>query len=431
MARKPETLIVGGGMIGLVLLRTLRKAGIDATLVDRADGVGGLWRRLPAWQDIQTPKEDWTLNGIPIDGTKAPQLVGQMERWVAKYRLAPYLRLRTEVQGLRREGDRWHVTTSQGPLEADAVVLCCGPHGKPVVPAIARRDAKIEEVHSGRLFDRSRLQGRVVTVVGGGASAFDALELALAEGAKNIHWVVREPRWMVPSKKQKTARSQLRFFGMMQLAGKTDDEISAMYAARLPELYRIFGMDSILPKTPLNILHGQLVPGRPELIARLKEIVLHRGHSATAIEGKQLVLSNGETVETDVVVWATGYQLDLSFTKLPEYENVTSGVALRALLGAQLKSLHYRQLYFVGPTVGDVNILTGVASALIGRTMANVLLGRCALPDEPVLRNLNLVRMLEYYAQFDRRTYPPGLWRLWFRLKWSFYARFPKVIMRF
>jgi hypothetical protein len=35
--------------------------------VEARERVGGLWRDLPAWQDIQIRKEDWTLGDLPIE----------------------------------------------------------------------------------------------------------------------------------------------------------------------------------------------------------------------------------------------------------------------------------------------------------------------------------------------------------------------------
>ena len=44
--------------------RALMTAKEDLDLVI----VGGLWRDLPPWQDIQFRKEDWTLGDLPLSG---------------------------------------------------------------------------------------------------------------------------------------------------------------------------------------------------------------------------------------------------------------------------------------------------------------------------------------------------------------------------
>jgi cation diffusion facilitator CzcD-associated flavoprotein CzcO len=45
--------IVGGGIAGVIHLHHARQSGLDALLLEKQDGVGGLWRQAPAWQAIQ------------------------------------------------------------------------------------------------------------------------------------------------------------------------------------------------------------------------------------------------------------------------------------------------------------------------------------------------------------------------------------------
>ncbi|HZT56109.1 MAG TPA: NAD(P)-binding protein, partial [Burkholderiaceae bacterium] len=55
-----DVAIVGGGLAGVVALAYARRAGLDAVVLERQARVGGLWRDLPAWQDIQISAADWT-----------------------------------------------------------------------------------------------------------------------------------------------------------------------------------------------------------------------------------------------------------------------------------------------------------------------------------------------------------------------------------
>ena len=51
--RERDLIIVGGGIGGVISLKYAKDAGLDAILLESRDSVGGLWRDLPAWQDIQ------------------------------------------------------------------------------------------------------------------------------------------------------------------------------------------------------------------------------------------------------------------------------------------------------------------------------------------------------------------------------------------
>ena len=63
-----DLIIIGGGIGGIISLKYAKDAGLDAILLEKGDAVGGLWRDLPAWQDLQIRKEDWTLGDLPIAG---------------------------------------------------------------------------------------------------------------------------------------------------------------------------------------------------------------------------------------------------------------------------------------------------------------------------------------------------------------------------
>lgn len=63
-----DVLIIGGGIGGVIGLYYARRAGLTALVLEKEAAVGGLWRELPAWQDIQIAPLDWTLGDLPIAG---------------------------------------------------------------------------------------------------------------------------------------------------------------------------------------------------------------------------------------------------------------------------------------------------------------------------------------------------------------------------
>ena len=67
--------IVGGGVAGVIHLHYARHAGLDALLLEKQGGVGGLWRQLPQWQDIQISPADWTVGNLPLSGPKQPHIL--------------------------------------------------------------------------------------------------------------------------------------------------------------------------------------------------------------------------------------------------------------------------------------------------------------------------------------------------------------------
>ena len=74
-----DLVIVGGGIGGIICLKYAKDAGLNALLLERSDRIGGLWRDLPSWQDIQFRKEDWTLGNLPLGGEDQTNILGNIE----------------------------------------------------------------------------------------------------------------------------------------------------------------------------------------------------------------------------------------------------------------------------------------------------------------------------------------------------------------
>ena len=172
-----DVAIVGGGLAGVVALAYARRAGLAAIVLERQDRVGGLWSTLPVWQDIQIGASDWSLGELPLSGTAQPHILANIQAWVDRFDLADGIRLDTPVQLARRSQLGWELATPQGLVHARHLVAATGAHNTPSIPEITRAASSLREFHSSALHDPSLLTGRDVLVVGGGASAFDLLEL--------------------------------------------------------------------------------------------------------------------------------------------------------------------------------------------------------------------------------------------------------------
>ncbi|MFO7528973.1 MAG: NAD(P)-binding protein [Marinobacter sp.] len=73
-----DLIIVGGGIGGVICLKYAKDAGLNALLLERGECIGGLWRDLPSWQDIQFRKEDWTLGTLPLARKDQTNILGNI-----------------------------------------------------------------------------------------------------------------------------------------------------------------------------------------------------------------------------------------------------------------------------------------------------------------------------------------------------------------
>ena len=237
-----DVAIVGGGLAGVVALAYARRAGLDAVVLERQGRVGGLWRDLPAWQDIQISPADWQLGELPLQGATQPHILANIEAWVEHFGLADGIRLNTPVQSAREDASGWELATPDGLVHARHLVAATGAHNTPVIPACPRTGSTVREFHSSALRDPSLLTDRSVLVVGGGASAFDLLELCFQQGARRVAWAFRGTRWFVPTRKPKHVAGSVRGFARLQASGMTAEQQSATIGADMRDRYEKFGI---------------------------------------------------------------------------------------------------------------------------------------------------------------------------------------------
>ncbi len=406
-SRTLDLAILGAGLAGVVHLHYARQAGLDALVIDRADGVGGLWRDLPDWQDIQICPVDWTVGDIPITGPMRAEIVANVEQWVPRFGLADGLCLGTPVTLARHNGSCWELHTPQGVLRARHLVAATGAHNVPSVPEVRRSAATVRELHSSQLREPGELAGRSVMVVGGGASAFDLLDQCLQHGASRIAWVYRGLRWFTPTTKPKAVAGSFRPFAKLQAnrvpVAKQNELINADMQAR----YAKFGLQALLPAQPLDVLHDQIIPGRARMLQQLDALTRHPGATVQAIEGGEVLLSDGSRERPDVLLWGTGYGTSLRCFESPAIAGITSVAGLSARCGCIMRSLDAPDLYFPGVGLDGIGA-TSWMFAIGARTIMSHIRGTARLDMVPTPHKMNHLDMVAHLAARDPASYPEG-----------------------
>lgn len=403
MSRPLDLIIVGAGIAGVIHLHHARRAGLDALLIDRASGVGGLWRTLPAWQDIQISPVDWTVGDLPIDGPLQPQILANIEAWVSRFGLADGIRLNCPALRLHHDGSIWRIDTPAGELQAWHLIAATGGHNRPLVLALTRRGSAVDELHSSALTDVALLRGRDVLVVGGGASALDLLDHALEQGARRVRWVHRGLRWFTPTSTPKAVAGSVRPYSKLQASGATLDQQNALLNADLRGRYERFGLQAIVPAQPLDMRHDQLFPGRPRMIAGFASIERHAGE-VRAIDGRDVVLEGGERLQPELLLWGTGYSTDLSAFADPRIAGLTSVAALAARCACLLRSVDAPNLYFPGVGLDGIGA-TSWAYAMTARTLMSHIRGTAQLDMAVLPHRLNHLDMVRHLAERDPASF--------------------------
>lgn len=271
-----DLIIIGGGIGGVICLKYAVTAGLNAMLLERGSALGGIWRELPAWQDIQIRKEDWTLGRLPMDGEDQASVLRNIQAWVEHYALESAIRLNAQVTCARPVAEGWEVCVGEKVYRSRFLVAATGGHNRPTVPQVERRASTIMEYHSSALASPGEITGRDVIVVGGGASAYDLLDLCVEHGARKIVWVYRTLKWMRPTQQSKHAATNMRLLAKQQMLGVPVEKINLAIHQDLQSRYAKAGLQDILPDVAFDLRRHQLIPGRRHMIREFKRIERYR-----------------------------------------------------------------------------------------------------------------------------------------------------------
>jgi len=170
-----DTLVVGSGQAGIAMSEHLSQLGIEHLVLEK-DRIAEAWRTRrwdslvangPCWHD-KFPSMDFPHDP---DSFVPHNEVAQYFEDYAKMIAAPIetgVEVQKIVKNKRRKG--FNVTTSQGTLSANNIVVATGPFQQPIIPTIAPQNPSFYQIHSDQYKNPEQLPEGAVLVVGAGSS---------------------------------------------------------------------------------------------------------------------------------------------------------------------------------------------------------------------------------------------------------------------
>ncbi|MFE3445307.1 NAD(P)-binding domain-containing protein [Nocardia sp. NPDC059180] len=224
-SRRYDVIVIGAGFSGICAAIKLLEAGIDNLLiVEKADRVGGTWRDNDypgAACDVMAhlyslsfaPNPAWNHRFPPQD-----EILAYLEQVADRHGLTPHIRFGTEIveQSFDDEQDEWLLVSGSGrQWRARAVIAGTGPLHVPKIPALAGADAFAgAQFHSARWDHGVDLEGKVVAVVGTGASAVQIVP-AIVDTAGRVVVFQRTPHWVLPRPALPITRAERALFRLV------------------------------------------------------------------------------------------------------------------------------------------------------------------------------------------------------------------------
>jgi 4-hydroxyacetophenone monooxygenase len=199
--------IVGAGMSGLLAAHRLDQAGIDFTIYEKNDDVGGTWyeNTYPGCR-VDNPNHNYSYSFAqrhdwPFHYSPQPVLRGYFADCCEAFGIRDRIRFATEVVSADWSEDDlvWELVLSTGErVRANAVISAVGQLNRPNYPDIPGRDSFAGPAfHSARWDAGVDLTGKRVAVIGTGASAVQFIpEIAGRVGELTVFQ--RTPPWLAP-----------------------------------------------------------------------------------------------------------------------------------------------------------------------------------------------------------------------------------------
>ena len=205
--RHVSIVILGTGFAGVGMAIQLKKHGNeDFVVLEKAADSGGTWRdnTYPGCAcDVPSHLYSYSfaLNPRWSHAYSSQWEIQQyLRNCMERFGILPNIQWNSELLNAswNEEEQRWYVTTSQGKLTTDILILGNGPLSEPSLPAIKGiQDFEGTLFHSARWRHDYDLTGKRIAVIGTGASAIQFVP-RIQPQAEHITLFQRTPPWILP-----------------------------------------------------------------------------------------------------------------------------------------------------------------------------------------------------------------------------------------
>lgn len=408
-ASAPHVAIIGAGCSGITTAKRLAEYGISYHQFEMSDDVGGNWYfrnpngRSAVYEslhiDTSTQRLQFEDFPAPADYPDFPHhtlIHDYFRAYVEEFGLRDRIEFNTEVTRAARDGDGWELTLSTGETRHYTdLVVANGHHWKPRLPDYPG-DFAGDLIHSHAYvnpFDPVEIRGKRVIVVGMGNSAMDiASELSNRWMADKLYVSARRGVWVLPKYRNGVAADKV--MAPPDLPKEVALEASRKLIRELVGEMSNYGLPDP-DHEPLSA-HPSV---SADFLTRAGSGDIHMLPEISRLDGHTVHLADGSSVEADVIICATGYEMSFPFftdTEADLHPDADHRYPLfKRMIKPGVDHLFYLGLAQSSPTI--VNLAEQQSKLL-----ARLLVGDYVLPDvaeqELIMKADEEAHLEQYYA---------------------------------
>ncbi len=311
MAETTSAVIIGAGPAGLAVGACLRKAGIDFTILERANEIAPAWRHHYERLHLHTIKRLSSLPFVPFPKdypryVPRRQMVDYLDTYARTFDLQP--RLGETVRSIRKDGSDWLVESTTASIRAPIVVVASGYNAEPVQPVFPGADRfKGRVMHAKDYVNGKPFAGQSVLVIGMGNTGAE-IALDLVEHGARPTISVRNGVHIVPRELFGIPIQMISILSRMLPLGGDSPAMLRVVDYALGDLSR-FGIRR--PPGPML----QVSDGRARVptidvgtVKKIQENAIKIAPDIKELTEASAVFADGKQMAFDAIVFATGYR---------------------------------------------------------------------------------------------------------------------------
>ncbi|KAJ5982229.1 hypothetical protein N7451_012329 [Penicillium sp. IBT 35674x] len=200
----PRIAVIGAGITGVSCAAHCIGHGFDVTLFEANDRehLGGIWSQVNSTSSLQIHSVMYRFHPSVRFKRGYPDregIVREVTHLWERYGLQKETKFNSKVESVWHDkgSGKWYVQDPSNG-EFDGIIAAVGTCGDPKVPHIPG-----QENFQGQIYHSSHLTGKDLKdkrllVIGGGASAIEAVEFAISQQASKTSILARTNKWVIP-----------------------------------------------------------------------------------------------------------------------------------------------------------------------------------------------------------------------------------------
>lgn len=342
-----NAVVVGAGFSGLCMGAKLAQRGVPFTIFEAASQVGGTWHHntypgaaCDVWTSLyqftffQNP--DWSRFVAP-----AQEIQQYLVSFAQKFDLYKYIKFETRVLSATWKEDEavWKVVTTKGTIKCRLLISAVGALHKPLLPGVPGTSTfQGPSWHSAEWNHSVSLDGKKVGLLGSAASAVQIVP-SIANKVRELHVFQRTPNWFFPKFDPVYPTWVKALFHKFPFL-MTVQRLLLFYIVEIfAMMWMTKGRFSDWVKLWLELGMLEQIGNRKELSAKViptyklgcKRVLLTDDFLPTFSNNKHVhlvtdtveevtksgVLTSAGEVELDILVYATGFDIEGSICSFP------------------------------------------------------------------------------------------------------------------